>query len=226
MKSLNSYAKEIKLLYANKLVDVVDCNNQFHYISKKLSTMLGLNVNDRLANFDDINIESNDLIQRVKELNKTTLDGDTPVKFISMGKLYHGEFYVFRGVKYPLFNELNKPIGVFTLINMITAIHINLEKTAAFNQIVFNLNGYNFNELEQLILFYASIGFTQSEIYGASVVNGRKLSLNGFKYHYNQLLVRHKVSSITEIINEVDALRTKSYIPQALLESNHCEILL
>ncbi len=225
MNTIKEYVEKITIIYKDQLAVVVDMDNNFHFISNRLSALLGTNELGQLTNLDDIEICSKNSKDNIKKLNKYILEKKQIVRFISMGKLLNGQFYIFRGIKYPILDRSKKPIGIFSLMNLASAIHIEPQATLLLHEIVFDLNNTKLTELDKLILFYASIGFTQSEIYQSIIKLGKDLTFNGFKYYYNQLLIKTNTRSINEVINSISALKNKTFIPKTLIEARNDHIL-
>ncbi|MBP9743682.1 MAG: hypothetical protein KBD37_10035 [Burkholderiales bacterium] len=227
MQELTSYIHNVSIIYKHKLADIVDYNNKLHYVSDGLFELLGINpITHHSINLDDIKIYDNHDLSNIKKLNQRVIEKNKTIKFVSAGRLINDQYCVFHETKYPIVATNGSVLGVFTLIRLASAIHIEPKEQPHHQPIVFSLNNNKFNELDELIMFYSSIGFTQSEIYQSVINLGYEFTINGFKYHYNQLLIKSNAISITDIISNCDALKNKRFIPKMLIEKNTHYILL
>lgn len=209
------------MLYPNEMFDIVDHDGKFHYLSNALSLMLDVKL-------DEVNKSINyelSSIDRTRIINQQVIKSRKVCKFISRYKQDDDACCVMRIVKYPLLDD-DMVYGVLSMMKVVKLVHIEPGQALHFNQIVFDLANEKFNSMDKLILFYASIGFTQSEIYQSIANLGNHFSLNGFKYHYNQLLVKTNATSIEQLICEDDNLRNRNFIPKFLIEFYNQPILL
>lgn len=219
------------MIYKYNLADIVDLDNQLRYISDGLLELFGVEeqkLNGSIS-IDDFKLYSNgdaSSSSSLKRLNQRVVEKNRPIKFISTGLVASDEYCVFRESKYPVCDSHGSVVGVFTLLNLATAIHIEPNQPPLQKKIVFSLDNDKLNDLDELILFYSSIGFTQSEIYQSVVNLGYEFTMNGFKYHYNQLLVRNNAISVGDMLANIEMLRNKRFIPRMLIESNAQYILL
>lgn len=222
MRTLKDFIDQAVLLYPNEMFDIVDHDGKFHYLSNSLSLLLDVKLDEINKS---INYELLPLMERTNLINQQVIKTRKMYRFISRYKQKDDTCYVMRVVKYPLIDD-DMVYGVMSMMRIVKLIRIEPGQVLHFNQIVFDLDNEKLNNLDKLILFYASIGFTQSEIYQSIVNLGNHLSLNGFKYHYNQLLVKTNATSIQQLISEDDNLRNKNFIPKFLIELHNQPILL
>ncbi len=221
MKTLEAFIDQAIMLYPDEMFDVVDSDSKFCYFSDSLLTMLNVKPEEigKNISYDPSSVE------KTRIINQQVIKNRKIYKFISIYKHANSDYYIMRVVKYPLIDG-DTVIGIMSMMKIMKAIHLEPGQGLHFDQIVFDLTNEVLNSLDKLILFYASIGFTQSETYQSIVNLGKRFSLNGFKYHYNQLLIKTKADSIQQIICEDENLRNKKFIPKALIDFYSQPILL
>ncbi len=226
MNNLNEYINNIKLIYSNKLVDIIDCDYQIRYISNSLLVILGLDTVEDATHLDSLDIYDEAALNNIKRLNKIVIEKRKPIRFISIGKPTDKHYTIFHEIKYPIINSAAEILGVFTLIKCAHAVHVEPNYRPSLQKITFNIGTDKFNALDELILFYSNIGFTQGEIHQSLLNKGYTFTINGFKYHYNQLLIKANATSIEEAINSIEVLKNRRFIPKALIQNNKQQVLL
>lgn len=222
MKTIQDFIDYAIMLYPNKPLDIVDCNNKFCYISKELAHLFNLQT-ETLQRLEDLPPHQ---FSKINTINLAVTKKIKPCKVLVKCKTYNEKHQLIRIIKYPLINDDNEILGIMSIINLVKSIQIEPKHSPQLKEIVFDLDNNDLNDLDKLILFYASIGFTQSEIYQAIINLGKNYSMNGFKYYYNQLLIKTKASSIKQILTSDSHLNERTFIPKSLVELNHQQILL
>ncbi|MFN8770906.1 MAG: hypothetical protein ACK5Z5_04720 [Neisseriaceae bacterium] len=123
----------------------------------------------------------------------------------------------FRGTKYPIHHE-NEVIAILTIEYKLKL--VNIEHLYDDREYCFTLPGYSLSNIENLILFYASFGFSHGEIYQfVTEHHNSKLNLNNFKYYYKKILMVFKATSIKELIANNEVLNSCRFIPHKLLRN-------
>jgi len=211
---LKDYIDLFSDMYKNELFNLVDENADFYYFSRKLRKLLDV------KNINEVKLLPGINLDRTHKINKYIMNSGKQRVLFTTG-LINNESHAFKITKSPIFHpESDRVIGVFTLIRNSKIINWDDSGYPKLEELCFKLDSScKFSVIDELILFYASIGYTQGEIYSLITKQGRKnLSLNGFKYYYNCLLEKTGTSSINEIIINNNLLKSRRFIPNHLIK--------
>lgn len=221
MEIIKKYIDAISLVYdqKNSYIHIMDDKNNFLYLSEPMRRLISNGSESFPENFDQLDAKYQDIVDQVKELHKQLFRTGESVKFISIEQVKSGEIMLFRGVKYPIFEEPNKTVAILTIRHHLNL--INFESDTSGDNYCFSIPGYDLNYIEQLILFYASLGFSHGESH-QFIVNftDAKLKFENFKYYSKQLLRKFGVQSMKQLISEIEELRVCKFIPRKLLKSS------
>lgn len=221
------YIEAANLIYKNGYFDITDKGNNMVFLSDKLAKILGIEDTSKPINVRDINCGFIDAIDTIIEQNQHVISTKIPIKFTSMGKFYNEEYLISRGAKYPIVAKDGEAIGVFTIVSpakVTTFGSSNLLVNYASNRnyITFEIDTeHALSDIEQQILFYSSIGFTQGEVYEfiKSSYSGT-MPLNTFKSYQFKLLKKFNMPDIESLIQAIDELKNRRFIPKNLIKND------
>lgn len=212
---LNGYIKLFAEIYQNELFNIVDIDTNFSFLSSALKKLLNV------TGIEDMERQGNVNFDLTRKANKQVLNNGRTQILFSVGKL-NDQVHAFKISKYPIYNSKSeKVIGVFSLIR--NAVVIDWDEAAGpqVESLCFKIDGEEcLSSIDELILFYGSIGYTQGDIYNLIIKQGqRNLSLNGFKYYYNRLLDKTRSAALSDIINNNNFLKKRRFVPRELIKA-------
>lgn len=221
MSKFEKYINAANIVYHDKLVDIISTSNEIIYRSDKMKDLLQTDNHTIIENNDKSAIS---LENTLLELNKKLNINNPSIKFLCMGNVSVHKTIIARGVKRLIING-NSIIGVLTILYPAKTIAYDiLKKTFIEHSFCFKLNvDQKLTAIEEEILFFTSLGFTQSEIFDlllstktAHYIN----SIDNIKYYSHSLLKKFGTNSLETIIDNVDELKNKTFIPKSLIKNN------
>ncbi|MFN8769533.1 MAG: hypothetical protein ACK5Z5_01260 [Neisseriaceae bacterium] len=220
MDIVSHYIKSIALVYdSESYTSIIGDNGDILYLSELMRKLVSSNTNstpNTLKGFDYIPKE---IIDELEHIHNKIIQQNKSLKYIYMGENSSGEFMLFRGTKYPIHNKNNHPIAIFTLEYKLKSININ-NQNHDYSDYSFSIPNFKLSDIEQLILFYTSFGFSHGEAYYFIIkFTNSRLKMDNFKYYHKQLLKKFNAKSIAELIDSVDELKMRRFIPQKLLKN-------
>lgn len=219
MDMISQYIKSITLVYnANTFTSIIGDSGEVIYLSEIMHKLV-CNDKSKPTNIKQFNRIPVEIIDKLEKIHNQILQSQQPLRYIYMGENSLGEFMLFRGTKYPIFETDNRPIAIFTIEHKLKAININ-NKSEDYPDYCFKITDHELNTVEQLILFYASFGFSHGETYHfITKFTELELKINNFKYYHKQLLKKFHVTNMADLINNVAALKQRKFIPHQLLKN-------
>ena len=214
MKILHEYIKLVAETYRHELFSVVDLTAKINYLSAGLRKLLNI------SNHYEETLQENINFAETRKINQRIIEDCKPYSFFSAGRI-NDTSLAFKVCKYPIYSlESTSVIGVFSLIRNAQIVNWDDPVSPQLESLNFDLDeDKNFSLIDELILFYASIGYTQGEIYHLITRQERRhISLNGFKYYYNRLLDKTHSSALTDIISNNSVLKKRSFVPKGLIK--------
>ena len=212
---LHDYVKLFAEVYRHELFNIVDVAAKINYLSVSLKKLLNISSNDEA-------LQGNIDFTRTRKINKQIIEGGRSCSFFSAGK-FNNKSHAFKISKYPIYHPVSeRVIGVFSLIRNAQIVNWDDSASPQLESLQFGLeDDKDFSQIDELILFYASIGYTQGEIYHLITHQERRhISLNGFKYYYNRLLDKTQSSALSDIINNNSYLKKRCFVPNGLIKAN------
>lgn len=219
MGMISQYIKSITLVYnSNTFTSIIGDSGDVLHLSEIMRKLV-CNAKSKPTNIRQFNLIPVEIIDELEKIHNQILQSQQSLRYIYMGENSSGEFMLFRGTKYPIFKTDNRPLAIFTIEHKLKAININ-NKSEDYPDYCFELTNYELNSIEQLILFYASFGFSHGETYYfISKFTELKLKMDNFKYYHKQLLKKFHVTRMCDLINSVAELKQRKFIPYKLLRN-------
>lgn len=129
------------------------------------------------------------------------------------------------GVRHPIILE-NEIVGIFSMITPVKIFSFDLnQKGYVRRELRTSLEcKQNLTDIEEQILFLSSYGFTQGEIYEILKMDKNMSlhinSIDNVKYYYFALLKKFGLDSLELIIESIDSLKSRQFIPKSLFRTN------
>ncbi|MFN8771108.1 MAG: hypothetical protein ACK52I_36530 [Pseudomonadota bacterium] len=202
------YINALSIIYnnSNYLISITNNEGSFLFLSKTMQKYI------ENFNFSSIRI-INDFIM----LNKKIFQSGQTLKYIYLAQTHLWQDMLFKGTKYPIY-ENDKVIAILTIEHELNL--INLEHLDDDRNYCFEFSDYKLTDIENLILFFSSFGFSSGETYQFILKHNEiNVKFDNFKYYWRQLLRIFHVSTMKELIENNCVLKSRRFIPQKLLRN-------
>ncbi|MFN8770315.1 MAG: hypothetical protein ACK5Z5_00555 [Neisseriaceae bacterium] len=222
MNIVSQYINAISLVYnkPDSFASIVGEQNNVLYLSDAWHKLVCSDIIQLPTTLDGYDQIDPDSILEIKIVNNKILKTGKITKFIYIGKRVCGDFALLRGTKYPIYEASGKAVAVLTIQRKLKSVNINTTGYG-INEYCYELENHDLNHIEQLILFYASLGFSHGESFQfITKFTNSKLKFENFKYYGKQLLKKFDSANMKELIDSVSELRECRFIPSKLLKSS------